>query len=72
MHVVTIKPGFVDTPMTRHFRKNALWSSPARVAAGIVRASDRGSSVAYVPAFWRGIMAVIRAIPEAIFRRLRL
>ena len=72
VHVVTIKPGFVDTPMTRDLRKNALWASPARVAAGIVRAIDGGTAVAYVPAFWSGVMAVIRAIPERIFRRLRL
>jgi short-subunit dehydrogenase len=70
--VVTIKPGFVDTPMTRDFPKGALWASPERVAAGIVRAIDRGASVAYVPGFWRGIMIVIRALPEWILFKTRL
>ena len=70
--VVTIKPGFVDTPMTAAFRKGALWAKPQHVAAGIVRAIDRSASVVYLPWFWRPIMAVIRAIPERFFLRLKL
>ncbi len=70
--VVTIKPGFVDTPMTAAFRKGFLWASPERAAAAIVRALDRGTPVAYVPWFWRWIMAVIVGVPERIFARLQL
>jgi short-subunit dehydrogenase len=70
--VITIKPGFVDTPMTAAFPKGALWAKPEQVAADIVRAIDRSASVAYVPGFWRLIMFVIRTIPESIFRRLQL
>lgn len=70
--VVTVKPGFVDTPMTRAFRKGPLWAKPDAVAAGIVRAANRGRSVVYLPWFWRPIMLVIRHIPEFIFKRLKL
>jgi decaprenylphospho-beta-D-erythro-pentofuranosid-2-ulose 2-reductase len=70
--VVTIKPGFVNTPMTAAFPKNALWATPASVARDIVRAIDRGTPVLYTPWFWRPIMALIRALPERSFRRLRL
>ncbi|MBB6187484.1 SDR family oxidoreductase [Rhodanobacter sp. MP7CTX1] len=70
--VVTIKPGFVDTPMTRNFRKGALWAKPDAVARGIVRAADRGSSVVYLPWFWLPIMLVIKHIPEFIFKRIKL
>ncbi|HXN10340.1 MAG TPA: SDR family oxidoreductase [Steroidobacteraceae bacterium] len=70
--VVTIKPGFVSTPMTAAFAKNALWASPARVARDIVRAIERGTPVLYTPWFWRFIMLVICAVPERLFRRLRL
>lgn len=70
--VVTIKPGFVSTPMTAAFKKGALWASPATVARSIVRAMDHGTPVLYVPWFWRPIMAIIRSIPEFLFRRLRL
>jgi decaprenylphospho-beta-D-erythro-pentofuranosid-2-ulose 2-reductase len=70
--VVTIKPGFVDTPMTRDFRKGALWATPDAVARGIMRAADRGSSVVYLPWFWSPIMLIIRHIPEFIFKRIKL
>jgi short-subunit dehydrogenase len=71
--VLTVKPGFVDTPMTRDFPKGPLWASPDRVARAIVAAIDRGASrEIYVPGFWRAIMALIRALPERIFVRTRL
>jgi decaprenylphospho-beta-D-erythro-pentofuranosid-2-ulose 2-reductase len=49
-----------------------LVADPARVGATIVRALDRRSDVIYVPAFWRYIMFIIRAIPEFVFKRLKL
>jgi decaprenylphospho-beta-D-erythro-pentofuranosid-2-ulose 2-reductase len=70
--VITLKPGFVATPMTAAFPKGALWASPQRVARGIVTAIDHSATVAYLPFFWRPIMFVIRAIPETIFQRLKL
>lgn len=70
--VVTIKPGFVDTPMTSHLKKSFLFASPRRVAAGIYRAIERRRDVVYIPGFWFGIMAVIRLIPEGHFKRLKL
>lgn len=72
VHVLVIKPGFVDTPMTSEFRKGALWATPDKVAAGIVRAIDRRKPVAYLPAFWWAIMQVIKAIPEPLFRKFPL
>jgi short-subunit dehydrogenase len=72
VRVVTIKPGFVSTPMTAAFNKGALWATPVAVAADIVRAMDRGTAVLYTPWFWRPIMWVIRSVPETVFRRLRL
>lgn len=70
--VLTVKPGFVDTPMTAAFRKGPLWATPARVAEGIERAIAKKRAVAYVPGFWWFVMAAIRAIPGALFRRLTL
>ena len=70
--VVTIKPGFVDTPMTAQFKKNFLWASPESVARDIVRHVERGKDVIYVPWFWRYVMLLLRAIPERWFKRLRL
>ncbi|MFY2763398.1 SDR family oxidoreductase [Arenimonas sp. MALMAid1274] len=72
VNVLTIKPGFVDTPMTAAFKKGALWATPAQVAAGIVRAVEKRRAVAYLPWFWWGIMRVITHIPEFVFRRIKL
>jgi decaprenylphospho-beta-D-erythro-pentofuranosid-2-ulose 2-reductase len=72
VHVVTIKPGFVDTPMTAAFKKGLLWASPASVAKDIARAMINGSPVIYTPRFWRPIMWIVRSIPEFLFRRLKL
>lgn len=70
--VVTIKPGFVDTPMTAAFKKGVLWASPDRVAIAIVKACARMNGEVYVPAFWWGIMSVICSVPDFIFRKLKL
>ncbi len=72
VQVLTIKPGFVDTPMTAAFRKGALWAQPADVARGILAAIDKGRDEVYLPGFWRLIMLVIRHIPEFIFKKLSL
>jgi decaprenylphospho-beta-D-erythro-pentofuranosid-2-ulose 2-reductase len=72
VNVLTIKPGFVDTPMTRAFKKGLLWASTDQVAGGIVRGIDKRRSVVYVPWFWAGIMLVIQHIPEFVFRRIKL
>jgi short-subunit dehydrogenase len=72
VHVLTIKPGFVDTPMTSEFKKGLLWAQPDRVARDIQRAIEKKKDIAYVPPFWRYIMWVIGAIPEFVFKRLRL
>jgi decaprenylphospho-beta-D-erythro-pentofuranosid-2-ulose 2-reductase len=70
--VVTIKPGLVATPMTAAMKKNPLFASAERVGRGIHRAIERRRDVAYIPWFWRPLMAVIRSIPERIFKRLHL
>lgn len=72
VRVLTIKPGFVDTPMTASFRKGVLWAKPAVVGRSIARAMIRESSVVYLPGFWRPIMTIVRSIPELVFQRLEM
>jgi short-subunit dehydrogenase len=72
VHVMTVKPGFVDSPMTAHLEKGALWSTPGHVARCIVRGVDQRRNVVYAPWFWSAIMLVIRAIPEPIFKKLNI
>ncbi len=70
IQVLTIKPGFVDSPMTAHLKKGALWVSTDVVAGYIVKAINKKKSVVYVPPFWFLIMAIIQMIPVFIFRKL--
>src|SRR5581483_7706462 len=49
--VVTIKPGFVDTPMTAGIKKNALFAKPDAVGRRIYEAMLKGEDVVYVPRF---------------------
>lgn len=72
INVLTIKPGFVDTPMTAAFKKGALWATPDQIAKGIVRAIDNRRAVVYLPSFWWLIMLIIKSIPEFVFRRIKL
>lgn len=72
VNVITLKPGFVDTPMTANVAKNALFASPETVAKGIVKAIDGKREVVYLPGFWRAIMLAVRAVPEPLFKRLKL
>jgi len=72
VNVLVIKPGFVDTPMTAAFKKGALWATPAKVAAGILKAIGKRKAVAYLPGFWWAIMMIIKNIPEFVFRRIKL
>jgi short-subunit dehydrogenase len=70
VRVLTLKPGFVDTPMTAAMPKSPLFTSAESVGRGLVRAVDRGSDVVYLPWWWRFIMLVTRSIPERIFKKL--
>ena len=70
--VVTLKAGFVDTPMTAAMPQGPLFVSARRAGRAAHRAIERRRDVAYIPWFWRPIMGVVRALPEALFKRLRL
>ena len=72
VRVLTVKPGFVDTPMTFGMPGLFLVARPAAVGAAIVRALERGRDVVYVPWFWRYVMLAVRLIPEPLFKRLKL
>lgn len=72
VRVTTIKPGPVRTAMTEGMKGSEKFADVNEVAAAIVKAIDDGADVLYVPGKWRVIMAVIRTIPERIFKKLNL
>jgi len=72
VHILTIKPGFVDTPMTKDFKKGFLWVTPEVISKGIYKAIKKKKEVVYLPFFWLFIMLVIKSTPEKIFKHLKL
>jgi short-subunit dehydrogenase len=70
VHVMTVKPGFVDTAMTWGMPGMFLVARPDDVARACLTAAEKNTDVFYVPWFWRWIMVVICAIPERLFKRL--
>ncbi|MBI3507493.1 MAG: SDR family NAD(P)-dependent oxidoreductase [Proteobacteria bacterium] len=72
VHVVTLKPGFVDTAMTWGLPGMFLVASPSTIAAAALAAVARKRDIVYAPLFWWGIMTIIRHIPERIFKKLNI
>ncbi|MES2459944.1 MAG: SDR family NAD(P)-dependent oxidoreductase [Armatimonadota bacterium] len=72
VRVVTIKPGPVDTPLTKGLDKLPMVISAADAGRQILAASEKGKRVAYIPGKWRPVMAVIRSIPSPIFQKLNI
>jgi decaprenylphospho-beta-D-erythro-pentofuranosid-2-ulose 2-reductase len=73
VHVVTIKPGFVATPMTQGLPlPGPLVAMPEKAASDIVSAIEKKRDVCYTPRFWSLIMLVIRAMPRFLFKRASL
>jgi len=71
-HVVTVKPGFVDTAMTWGLPGMFLVATPDDVARDILKAVEKKKNVIYTPFFWRYILLIIRHIPEAIFKKMSI
>lgn len=72
VHVLDIKPGFVDTPMTADFHKGILWTSPEKVAQIIKKRINKKSSFSYTPAYWFVIVTIVKLIPRAIYHKVKL
>lgn len=72
VHVVTVKPGPVKTPMTAGMPGYEKMAEPSAVAEQIVRAVEKRQDIVYTPGKWRLIMAVVRAIPERVFKKLSI
>lgn len=73
VHVLTVKPGFVDTRMTEDLDlPQPLTAKPDEVARAIFKAYKNRQNEIYVLGAWRYIMLGIRNMPEFVFKRMKL
>jgi short-subunit dehydrogenase len=70
LKTVCVKPGFIKTSMTEGLPVPPFAGEPDAVAPAVLRAIERGRPVVYVPAIWRWVMLVVRALPRAVMRRV--
>jgi len=68
--VQVVRPGFVHTKMTRGHRPAPFAVSPQVVAAAVDRGIERNQAVIWVPGFLRWVFAVLRVLPQSLWRRL--
>jgi hypothetical protein len=79
VHVLTVKPGYVDTPMLKEALGERydrvprfLIGDPDKVGKRIYRAAVMRKNIIYVGPIWRLLMFIICIIPESIFKRLHM
>lgn len=70
--VLTIKPGFLDTGMTWAAGPLPMAMAPEAFAKAVINAVNRSAEIVYIPWPWRWIMAIIRAVPESLFKRTNI
>lgn len=73
VHVMTVKPGFMETKMTEGLPLNPfLTASPKQAAEHIYKAYKKQKNVVYVLPIWAIIMLIIKHIPEFVFKKMKL
>jgi decaprenylphospho-beta-D-erythro-pentofuranosid-2-ulose 2-reductase len=71
IQVLTVLPGFVATKMTEQFPiPKFLLATPEKAALDIYNAVKHKRNIIYTVWYWRWIMAVVKLIPESIFKRM--
>ena len=73
VHVLTVKPGFVNTKMTRNMKlPQKITAQPQQVAKDIYNAQQKRKNVLYTKWVWKYIMMIIRIIPEWKFKQIKM
>jgi short-subunit dehydrogenase len=70
VHVLTVKPGFMDTEMLKASPRTFWVASPEKAADDIWKALRSRKQTVYTLGRWGLVMLIIRHIPSVIFRRL--
>ena len=72
VRVLTVKPGLIASPMLEgRDLPRQLIASPETVANDLANAVRKRCHTLYTPWYWRGIMLVVKHLPESLFIRLK-
>jgi decaprenylphospho-beta-D-erythro-pentofuranosid-2-ulose 2-reductase len=70
VHVMVVRPGFVETKMTAGREKAPLSTTPDAVADAIVAGLRKGSEIVWVPGALRFLFSGLRHLPRPVFRKV--
>ncbi|HEX9315191.1 MAG TPA: SDR family NAD(P)-dependent oxidoreductase [Actinomycetota bacterium] len=68
--VVVVRPGFVATRMTAGLKPAPFATTAEDVAECVVRGLETGEDLVWAPPVLRWVMAAVKLLPRAVFRRL--
>ena len=72
VHVLTVKPGPVDTAMTQGLGKQPFMTTADAVVADIHKALRKKRNTLYTKWIWWPVMTIIKLIPEPIFKKMSI
>lgn len=73
IQVLTVKPGFVNTKMTKQLKLPKLLTiQPKEAAQQIFEAQQAKKDTIYIKRIWFLIMLIIKLIPETLFKRTNI
>ena len=71
VHVLTVKPGFVNTKMTKGMNlPSILTAQPNEIATAVFKAVEKKKNTIYIKPIWWLIMKIIKTLPEWKFKRM--
>ena len=70
VRLLVVRPGFVVGRMTQGMTPAPFSSTPAQVASATARALAKGRRTVWVPPVLRPVFAVMRLVPQFIWRRM--
>ena len=70
VHVMVVRPSFVESKMTAGMPKGPMATTPEAVAEGIVDGLRKDAEMIWVPAQVRYAMSAVRHLPRPVFRKV--
>lgn len=70
VHLLLVRPGFVIGRMTEGMTPAPFSSTPAQVADAVVKALRRRASRVWVPRILQPVFAVMKMLPQTVWRRM--